>query len=376
MQLNKFTPEEIKTIHHTFLKDKDGDLCDVPFRDQFIQTCERTGLSPYSRQIMASPRNSKQRDGSYKKVWNTVVTIDGLRAVAAATGEYEGQGGPWWCGQDGIWTDIWTKNEPPFAAKVEVYRHGFRQAMVATARFKAYAQTFKDGRLNEIWEKFGDHMNAKVAEALALRKAFPQLGGLYTTDEMAQAGITSPDIEAETNRELQRAGLITNTTPEPAQPVAQPAATPAPVPAAAAVQPPTAEPEKSAGSRKRGGKGSSEEAQPEAAPEQPKAPTHLVERFNAYLARIVAIDSQKTFAGDEAEVAKLEPALTTGWELLDHVLREVKGMSTGIATTTWQALKAEAVAEIRANAKLPGKGAKMNELLNRQQKMIALQLGV
>jgi hypothetical protein len=57
--------------------------------------------------------------------------------------------------------------------------------------YREYVQTKKDGTPNSMWRKSGANQLAKCAEALSLRKAFPeQLGGMNTEDEM-------PAIEVE-----------------------------------------------------------------------------------------------------------------------------------------------------------------------------------
>jgi hypothetical protein len=84
---------------------------------------------------------------------------------------------------------VWLQDVPPKAAKVGVYRNGFVEALTAVALWDQYAVKDKDGKLTTMWRKMGSLMLGKCAEMLALRRAFPmELSGLYSTEEMDQAG--------------------------------------------------------------------------------------------------------------------------------------------------------------------------------------------
>lgn len=144
----------------------------------FLIQCKRTGLDPITRQIYAIPMQGKL---------NIMASIDGLRLIAERSGAYEGQTAPQWCGEDGIWKDIWLSNTPPKAAKVGVYKTKFREALFAVALFDEYAKK-TNGTLDFMWKKMPALMISKVAESLALRKAFPnEMSGIYSADEMDQA---------------------------------------------------------------------------------------------------------------------------------------------------------------------------------------------
>jgi phage recombination protein Bet len=187
------TPENIELLKKS-LVDQKTVLTDSEL-GIFLYQAQKTGLDPLARQIYVMKRD--QGGVSF------MTSIDGQRLVAQRTHEYDGQTPPQWCGPDGKWVEVWLSENNPSAARIGVYRKGMREPVYAVATWKSYCK-MKDEWVNNkktgkkvpsgVWGQMGDVMLAKCAEALALRKAFPQeLSGLYTPEEMDQASADAPE---------------------------------------------------------------------------------------------------------------------------------------------------------------------------------------
>jgi phage recombination protein Bet len=164
----------------------------------FLYTGNRTQLDPLTKQIHFIKRrvwNSKTRE--HDEVGTIQTGIDGYRVVASRNG------------LAGIEDAVFDAEDKPNPnkASVTVYKmvNGTRVPFTASARWAEYVQEkdeYVDGKKTgkkapaAMWAKMPYLMLAKVAEALALRKAFPNdLSGVYTNEEMAQAD-TEPVIDA------------------------------------------------------------------------------------------------------------------------------------------------------------------------------------
>lgn len=155
-----FTPEQVALIKSQIApKATDSEL------QLFLYQAKRTGLDPLARQIYCLPIGGKM---------SIQTSIDGFRVVAERSGDYAGQDEPEFVETDGKLT----------CAKVRVYRFRGEQRYLAAVGV-AYMAEYRQS--SPMWSKMPYTMLSKCAEALALRKAFPQdLSGLYTTEEMQQ----------------------------------------------------------------------------------------------------------------------------------------------------------------------------------------------
>lgn len=173
-----FDQKQLELITNTVAKGATPDELKL-----FLYTASRTGLDPLTKQIHFVKRYDSKLG---REVGSIQTGIDGYRAIAERTGSLAGI-------DDAIFDDETGAN--PNKASVTVYRivNGERVSFTASARWNEYVSSYRDKqtgqqKLSPMWAKMPYLMLGKCAEALALRKAFPNdLSGIYTNEEMQQA---------------------------------------------------------------------------------------------------------------------------------------------------------------------------------------------
>jgi len=160
----------------------------------FKETCRVYRISPIRRQIYLVGR----WDNAKRRMVNTPqISIGTLRLLALRTCEFEGTTEPEWADEEGNWFTCWpkAKGKHPYAARVGIYRKGFRSPVWGVVYFHEVAQKNKEGKYTKFWEDSGIHQIGKCAEADGLRKAFEEeCGGVYIHEEMMQADADNPVI--------------------------------------------------------------------------------------------------------------------------------------------------------------------------------------
>lgn len=170
----EFSNEQVRLLAETVAKG-----CTQDELGFFLNVCKMKRLDPFTGQVHVV----KRWDSDLGREKMTIqIGIDGFRVIAVRTGELAGITEPEYDTDD---------EAHPNWARVIVYRYGRDNEKIpysAKARWSEYVQTKKDGNPNRMWATKGYIMLGKCAEALALRKAFPdELSGMYSNEEMDQA---------------------------------------------------------------------------------------------------------------------------------------------------------------------------------------------
>jgi phage recombination protein Bet len=185
-----FTPQQVALLKRTVAKDANP----LEF-DLFVEVCRARGLNPLVRHAYCLVMSKDKPD---KRQMVIVVSIDGQRHIAEKTGNYRGDDrAPRFEVDPGLKGPL--NPAGLISAEVSVYKHSHGEWFPVTAvaywdeavplspiwedkkpTDKMQIAPGKDG-----WKKMPRLMLAKVAEMMALRKAFPDtFSGLYGEAEM------------------------------------------------------------------------------------------------------------------------------------------------------------------------------------------------
>ena len=170
------------------------------------------GLDPMLRPVYIVPTSVKKPDGTWETRDLLMPGIADYRIKAARSGEYGGKSEPEF-GPDVRETLSGVAVAYPAWCRITVRRivQGQAREFVATERWlENYATAKRDTQApNAMWKKRPYGQLAKVAEAQALRMAFPEFSAGYTMEEMqgktGQDDWSGPTIDADAPTDARKA---------------------------------------------------------------------------------------------------------------------------------------------------------------------------
>jgi len=195
-----FDAERINLIRNNFAKDATFEELKL-----YLTYAGMRGLDPISRQIIFTKYQTK--DGPQIAF---ITSIDGYRLCADRTGLYAGSDDYTFDGglsefEHLVMFDNRAEARPE-TATATIYKivAGQRVPFTATARWDEYYPGEKKGFM---WRKMPYLMLGKCAEALALRKGFPQeLSGMYTDVEMEQVNVNIQQPQFDSKKAMAELG--------------------------------------------------------------------------------------------------------------------------------------------------------------------------
>jgi hypothetical protein len=172
----------------------------------FLIECHHRELDPWQREAYLM---------FYAGKYIRHIGIDGFRTRGESTGGYRGRTLPVFCGDDGVWREIWPfRDVAPVAAKVGINRAGFDDVQWNVAHYAEFGLVSErawdpeakkkrpTGRLAPASENWAPAarggkpcvMLGKVAEAGAWRVAFPRrFSGFYAPEEFDRVRAEQPN---------------------------------------------------------------------------------------------------------------------------------------------------------------------------------------
>lgn len=161
----------------------------------FLYRCHQWGLDPLDKEQVTLQERKNRQTGEV--TYTTIVGVAGRRIIASRTGNYVP-------GEDTTFTYKEDGSLESATAYVRIYHKESQTwfTVAGTARWDEFAQTYwdkdkKERVLQGLWATKKHVMIAKVAEVIALRRAFPEtFSGVYDSAEFDRESLPegAPDV--------------------------------------------------------------------------------------------------------------------------------------------------------------------------------------